>query len=125
MAEQKYQDAQAFNLRLPCVFATNDSLEDFAENRVHFEALKNRTHILEMRVPVLEKEPNAEQLAALHNGKYLIRPRVTIDGLAVMGLYGRYWPNGVDSYDNEVFQKKASQTHVIDGVRIKLKNPEF
>ena len=108
MAEQKYQDAQAFNLRLPCVFATNDSLEDFAENRVHFEALKNRTHILEMRVPVLEKEPNAEQLAALDNGKYLIRPRVTIDGLAVMGLYGRYWPNGVDSYANEPYQKKAS-----------------
>ena len=71
---------------------------------MHYKALLSRVHLIEMRCPILEQEPNSRELALLNGANYLVRPKFLVNGLSLIGLYGRFFPEGVPEYHGETFQ---------------------
>ena len=101
--EEKYSIAEPVDVRLPCVFSSNDTLADFADSEVHLSALKNRAHEIVLKVPILENEPSDIEKKTI--GEYIVRPRFELNGTALLALYARYGINGeVPPYDNRPFQ---------------------
>ena len=77
---------------------------EFADDDVHLRALLSRIHFIEMRTPVYESVPSEEELKTLPGKKFILRPRIFITGLAMLGLFQKYFPNGIDEYSGETIQ---------------------
>ena len=86
------------------MFSSNEELSSFAEDEVHLQALRNRCYELHLTVPILENEPSCNDKLKIKDKPYLVRPRLDINGIAMLGLIGKYHPLGVPLYNGEPFQ---------------------
>lgn len=86
------------------MFSSNEELSSFAEDDIHLLALKNRCHELHLTAPIFENEPSECDKLKMKGKPYLVRPRLDINGIAILGLIGKYHPLGVPLYNGEPFQ---------------------